>query len=51
MDTFVLVHLSEGLGNDPTARILKLNPITAFYGDMRGLGNDPTARILKPTRA
>jgi len=37
----------HGLGNDPTARILKpglyLTPLHLGYG----LGNDPTARILK----
>jgi len=36
-----------GLGNDPTARILKLKPAVADTPTTFGLGNDPTARILK----
>jgi len=37
----------SGLGNDPTARILKLSKAVVVRPDGRGLGNDPTARILK----
>ncbi len=36
-----------GLGNDPTARILKPRGALRFGWRWRGLGNDPTARILK----
>ena len=36
-----------GLGNDPTARILKLDFRHLVRNLLRGLGNDPTARILK----
>ncbi len=36
-----------GLGNDPTARILKPEQIDNHRQRIGGLGNDPTARILK----
>ena len=36
-----------GLGNDPTARILKHHARPAPLRAIPGLGNDPTARILK----
>ncbi len=39
-----------GLGNDPTARILKRKKSTKIGKSCGGLGNDPTARILKPPR-
>ncbi len=40
-------YLVVGLGNDPTARILKQAvDIMSEFGVL-GLGNDPTARILK----
>ncbi len=37
----------KGLGNDPTARILKQRADLALFAEFLGLGNDPTARILK----
>ena len=36
-----------GLGNDPTARILKHLSGADLHDATLGLGNDPTARILK----
>ncbi len=47
MMRIVQVALSTGLGNDPTARILKLLRTYLHTGWRSGLGNDPTARILK----
>ena len=41
------VALAEGLGNDPTARILKRKSLFSAWSFFLGLGNDPTARILK----
>ncbi len=41
----------RGLGNDPTARILKPLTITGTGDGICGLGNDPTARILKLFKA